>query len=116
MKRLIALLCAILLMFASSAMAELQEITLEPGMYEIGKDIEAGKWELGFVKSDFSIRLDYGRFDAEENPDISYPYFFSASFMMKWNQNPKLTVYLLDGDFLKVSFSSCTLYRDVPQK
>lgn len=111
MKKFLFLIC-VGLMFCSSAIAETTCLDLEPGVYRVGKDIEEGEWEIHFTNSDFSTRIDYGQMKEDGTFDISYPNFFSISLMMKWTENPKITVYLMEGDDLQISYSSCSLYQE----
>lgn len=114
MKKLLALIC-VGLMVCSSAMAEIIHVDLEPGTYEVGKDIEPGIWEVRFTDSDFSTRIDYGQMKEDGTFDISYPNFFSISLMMKWVENPRITLYLMEGDYLQISYSSCSFYQGLEE-
>ena len=111
MKRLIALVL-LGLMVCSTAFAEIEKVELQPGTYEIGKDIESGDWEFRFTNSDFMTRIDYGQIDKDGSFKTDYPYFFSISLIMKWVQNPKISLYLMDGDYLQISYSPCVIYKE----
>ena len=112
MKRLIELILCIWLTICSSAFAEIEKVELQPGTYEIGKDIESGEWEFRFTNSDFMTRIDYGQMDKDGSFKTDYPYFFSISLIMKWVQNPKISLYLMGGDYLQISYSPCVIYKE----
>lgn len=114
MKKLLAVIL-LGLIFCSSAVAELEKVELQPGTYEIGKDIEQGEWEFRFTNSDFMTKIEYGQMNKDGTFKTDYPYFFSVSLMMKWVQNPKIMLYLMNGDYLQISFSPCVIYRETEE-
>ena len=117
MKKLAALILVLGLIIGSSAVAvaELEKIELQPGTYEIGKDIEQGEWEFRFTNSDFMTRIDYGQMNRDGTFKTDYPYFFSISLIMKWVQNPKIMLYLMNGDYLQITYSPCVIYREIEE-
>ncbi len=112
MKKLLAVILCLGLMVGSSAFAEPDKVELQPGLYKIGKDIERGEWEFRFTNSDFMTKIEYGQMNSDGTFKTDYPYFFSISLMMKWVQNPRIMLYLMDGDYLQISYSPCALYRE----
>ena len=116
MKKCVGLILALIFLFScSTAFGEIEKIELQPGLYEIGKDIESDEWEFRFTNSDFMTKINYGQIEKDGTFKVDYPYFFSISLVMKWIQNPKIMLYLMDGDYLEISYSPCTIYREIEE-
>lgn len=111
MKRLIALVL-LGLMICSSAFAEKERYTLEPGIYKVGTDIPSGHYDVRFKGNDYVTILHFSdRLTKEGTLDLTSYYSYSFTFATnEWWQAVYPIILLLDGGYLQIEFSSCTLY------
>lgn len=114
MKKLFALILVGLLiglLICASAIAE-DYLDLEPGIYQVGKDIETGKYDIRFNKLDKNITVSFSA-ELDENgiPDLTNEQSFSFAFnsSSNWWNIGGFTVTLYPG-FLQIENSPCRMW------
>ncbi len=115
MKKLI--LCLIIcILFTSNATASSKKhpIRLEPGIYEIGKDLPGGHYDVRFKGLEYIIRINYSSQLKEDGTlDMMQFYSYSLSYSAKdWWQAVYPIIYVLDGGYLQIEYSSCELWPE----
>ena len=113
MKRIFALiLCFLLFIPAGYAENKPQFYDLEPGLYEIGKDIPAGKYDIRFNKLNANLTITYSYTLNEKNePNLSdsQSFTFSFSSSSNWWNIGSFLVTLYPG-YLLIQNSPCRLW------
>jgi len=109
-KLLCLLLCLLCLPFGASA--EYESYTFEPGIYKVGTDIPSGHYDVRFKGNDYVTILHFSdRLTDEGTLDFNSYYSYSFTFASnEWWQAVYPIILLLDGGYLQIEFSSCTLY------
>lgn len=87
---------------------------LEPGLYEIGIDIPEGHYDVRFKGLDQSCTIQYSLLlDYMNEPDMTCFYSYSFTYEAdKWWQAVYPIIYVLDGGYLKINQSCCSLYPE----
>ena len=113
-KYVLCLLIVLLFVPTASANSRTQPIKLEPGLYEIGKDIPSGHYDVRFKGLDHVIRISYSsQLKDDGTLDMLYFYSYSLSYTAKdWWQAVYPVIYVLDGGYLQIEHSACELWPE----
>ncbi|NLG58531.1 MAG: hypothetical protein GX540_08965 [Clostridiales bacterium] len=114
MKRIILLLVICLLLIPAALADKNIPIKLEPGIYEIGKDLPSGHYDVRFKGLDYIIRINYSsQLKEDRSLDMMNFYSYSLSYSAKdWWQAVYPIIYVLDGGYLQIEHSSCELWLE----
>lgn len=119
MKRFLCLMLCLL--FVSSASAGQERFNLkygdffdlEPGLYEVGKDFQDGKYDIRFIGMDKSISISYSYdLNLDGTLDLSNIYSFSLTFNSDsnwWNASGFL-VNLFSPGYLLIENGTCRMW------
>ncbi len=113
MKKILIALC-LCFSLCVSAFAESGFVDLQPGTYEIGKDVPAGKYDIRFNGLNQFVTVAYSAaLDESGNPDLTKEQSFSFTFgsASNWWNIGGFTVTLYPG-FLRVEDSACRLWTE----
>lgn len=112
MKRIIVFaVCFFLLVSSAIAETKPEYYDLEPGLYEIGKDIPSGKYDIRFNGLNQELTISYSWVLKNGLPDLSVSQAFSftfSSFSNWWNIGG-FVVTLFPG-YIQIENSPCRLW------
>jgi len=105
---LTVLACAEVTMDASGA------YVLEPGLYQVGKDIPAGRYDVRFKNMEEKCIIKYSDLlDKDKEPDLTFMYSYSFEFTSKeWWQGVAPVIMVNSMGYLKIEESTAYLYAE----
>lgn len=115
MKKFIAALAAAMLL-CGSATADVKyengAYVLEPGVYQVGKDIPGGHYDARFKDLKVACSFSFSeQLNEEGSADMTQYYSYSFSYISgQWWQAVYPIVFILDGGYVEVEYSPCHLY------
>lgn len=114
MKRILICIMLVLLVLPTVYADIPQPIKLEPGLYEVGKDLPAGHYDVRFKGLDNIIRISYSRqLNPDGTLDMTIFYSYSLSYTAnEWWQAVYPIIYILEDGYLLVEYSSCELWPE----
>ena len=90
---------------------EYQSVEVPQGVYEVGKDIPAGKWTIRALDRSWT-NIETGHALTRGGSEVDYPHdvhetvYSSSHIMYSPGYRTELTVTLEDGDFVGISFGA----------
>ena len=114
MKKVISMLMCMLLCFGIvSAFGLESEYRLEPGIYEVGKDIPEGYYDIRIKGLDQYCTIRHSvdvNLDGTLNMDTFYSYELTFSASQNYWQGCHPNIMLMDGAYIEIVNSYCVLY------
>lgn len=120
MKKLLSVLLALVLFLPAAAVADVEIMgfgssvwyVLQPGQYEIGKDIPAGTYDVRCSAEDDALVLTFSQM-LDENGDLDMSWFYSFQITVsagQWKGGCHPVIYMPSYGYLTVQGPRCRLY------
>ena len=115
MKKVVSLILFMVLLCFGIAVASgsNEEYTLEPGMYEVGKDIPSGYYDIRIKGLDQYCIIRHSidvNLDGTLNMDTFYSYELTFTANQNYWQGCHPNILLMDGAYIEIVNSYCVLY------
>ena len=117
MKKLFICVIVLFIVTACSALADApirqERYVLSPGIYEVGKDIPRGHYDVRFVNMNSIAGISYSdRLTEDGKLDLDWLYSYSLLYTAQWNQGMYAVITLPDGGYLEVEYSTLAFYPE----
>lgn len=114
MKNFVICILIMLFLLPTAFASRLQPIWLEPGLYEVGKDIPAGHYDVRFKELDNIVRISYSRqLNDDGSLDLTTFYSYSLTYSAsEWWQAVYPIIYVLDDGYLLIEHSPCEFWPE----
>ncbi len=115
MKKLVFTIICILVLCAGTVVASgvYDEYELMPGIYEVGKDIPSGYYDIRIKGLDQYCTIRHAidiNLDGTLNMETMYAYEFTFRSSVNYWQGCHPNILLMDGEYIEIENSRCVFY------